>query len=90
MPIPDSKFESWSIDFTANLPVIEHLGRSYNCIYTVVDRLIKFVQIIPCFMGDDELTDIDIAQLFYTHVFRLFGVSKSVGHDREPRFTSYF
>ena len=74
--------------FITDLPVVEHLGRSYNCIYTVVDKLTKFVQIISCFMGDNELTATDVAQLVFTHIVRLFGVHKSILHDRDPRFTS--
>ena len=78
------------MDFITDLPIVEHLGRSYNYIYTVVDRLIKFVQIIPCFMGDDDLTATDVAQLFFTYIVKLFGVPKSFIHDRDPKLTLQF
>ena len=55
LPIPDSISESWSINFIINLLVMKHLGCSYHCIYNVIDRLTKSVQIIPSFMVDDEL-----------------------------------
>ena len=37
--IPDSKFESWSIDFITDLLLVENVGCIYNCIYTVIDKL---------------------------------------------------
>ena len=66
------------MDFITDLPVVEHLRYSYNCIYIVLYKLIKFVKTIPCFMGDDELTATDIAQLFFAHIVRLFGIPKSI------------
>ena len=41
-------------------------------------------------MEDDELIATDIAQLFFIHIVRLFGVPKSIVHSRDPRFTSQF
>ena len=41
-------------------------------------------------MGDDALIAIDVAQLFFTHTVRLFGVPKSIVHDSDPRLTSQF
>ena len=62
------------MDFITNPLVVEHLGHSYNCIYTVVDRLTKLIQIFPCFIGDDKLTATEVAQHFFTYIIRLFGI----------------
>ena len=41
-------------------------------------------------MGNDELTATDVAQLFFIHIVRLFGVPKSIVYNRDPRFISQF
>ena len=40
-------------------------------------------------MGDDEFKAIDIAQLFFTHAIRTFGVQLIV-YASDPRFTPQF
>ena len=41
-------------------------------------------------MSDDELKSSDIDHQSFTHAFRLFGVPKSIVHDKGPQFSSQF
>ena len=47
LPVPESRFSSWSIDFTTDLP----LSHRCNTILTCVDCLTKHTTLIPCKMG---------------------------------------
>ena len=76
------------MDFITDLPACGPQG--FNGIFTVVDRLTKFVRLIPCKLGEGGLDAQHVAQLFFTYVVSLFGVPSSVLHDRDPRFTSSF
>ena len=72
------------MDFVMGLPRTE---RHNDAILTFVDRLTKYVIIIPTKSTiDAEGT----AHLYLDHVFALHGLSKSVVSDRDPRFTSLF
>ena len=70
LPVPESRFSSWSVDFTTDLP----LSHGCNTILTCVDCLTKYTILIPCKMGDSTLTAAEIAKLFFTYVVRGFGV----------------
>ena len=81
---PSVPWESISMDFVMGLPSTE---RQNDAILTFVDRLTKYVIIIPTKSTiDAEGT----ARLYLDHVFALHGLSKSVVSDRDPRFTSLF
>ena len=86
LPIPTSRFTSWSMDFVTDFP----LAQGFNAIFVCVDRLTKFTKLIPCFMGENSLTAEHVALLFFHNVVRHFGIPTSVIHDRDPRFTSDF
>ena len=66
------------------------LDKGCNAILTVVDLLIKLVKLVPCFVGDAELSTPTTAKLFFNNIVRSFGVPQAVVHDRHPRFTSSF
>ena len=74
------------MDFITDLP----LSDGMNCIFTCVEKLSKYVVVIPCFMGDGELSASDVADLFFADIVARFDVPKSVLHDHDPRFTSGF
>ena len=52
------------MDFVTNLTLMLTGNSKYSCFFTVVDCLIKYVQIIPYFVGNATLTIPDIAQSF--------------------------
>ena len=83
---PTARFDCWTMDFITDLP--ESYG--FNCIFTCVEKLSKYVVVVPCRMGDNALSASDVADLFFAHVVSRFGVPRSVLHDRNPRFTSSF
>ncbi len=62
----------------------------FNTVFTCVEKLSKYVVLVPCRMGDGELSAVDVADLFFSHVVARYGVPRSVLHDRDPRFTSSF
>ena len=61
--VPESRFSSWSIDFTINLA----FSRGCNTILTCVDHLTKYTALIPCLMDDKTLTVADSAVFLYTY-----------------------
>ena len=53
LPVPPSRFHSWSMDFITDLPTC---GAGYTGIFTIVDRLTKFVRLIPVSVGEGALS----------------------------------
>ena len=85
LPIPASRFTSWSMDFITSLPCTA-LG--YNTIFTCVDYLSKFVRLIPCMVGQSALGAGEVAEMFFTHIVWQFGLPGEVVHDWDVRFTA--
>ena len=71
------------MDFITDLP----LSRSFNGVFTVVDKLTKWVKLIPMVVGGWELSASFVAHLFCDHVVCSFGVLHVVLHDWDPPFT---
>ena len=74
------------MDFITDLP----LSWSFNGVFTVVDKLTKWVKLIPMVVGEGELSTLFVAHLFFNHIVYTFGVPQMVIHDRGSQFTSYF
>ena len=66
--------------FIADLP----LSRPFNGMFTMVDKLTKWVKLIPIDMGEGEFSISSVAHLFFDHVVHSFGVLHIVLHDRDP------
>ena len=66
------------------------LDKGCNAILTVVDMLTKLVKLVPCFVGDGELSAPATAKLFFDNIVCSFGIPQAVVHDRDPWFTSSF
>ena len=66
------------------------LDKGCNAILTVVDMLMKLVKLVPCFVGDGELSAPATAKLFFDNIVCSFGVPQAVVHDRDPRFMNSF
>ena len=52
------------MDFITDLP----LCGGFNGIYTCVDKLTKFVKLIPVSIGEGALLAPEVAHLFFEHV----------------------
>ena len=70
LPVPESRFSSWSIDFTTDLP----LSHRCNTILTCVDCLKKYTILIFCRMEDIILIVAEIAKLIFLYIVRYVGV----------------
>ena len=74
------------MDFITDLP----LCGGFNGIYTCVDKLTKFVELIPVSIGEGALSAPEVACLFFEHIVQLFGIPHMVLHDRDAHFTAHF
>jgi hypothetical protein len=83
LPIPERKWESISMDFITGLPKTQ--GK--DCIFVVVDRLIKFSHFYTISM-DYSASQVD--ELFFREVFRLHGLPKTIVSDMDNKFMSIF
>jgi hypothetical protein len=84
LPIPGRPWESIGIDFVTGLPLTK---QGFSVLMTVVDRLSKFLILIPTVATFDANL---VADLFLTHVVKRFGFPISIVSDRDPRFISAF
>ena len=66
------------------------LSRSFNGVFTIVDKLTKWVKLIPMVVRQGELSALSVANLFFDHIVHSFGVPHVVLHDRDPRITCSF
>ena len=71
------------MDFIIDKP----LSRSLNGMFTIVDKLTKWVKLVPMVVGEGEVSTLPVAHLFFNHVVHSFGVPHVVLHDQDPRFT---
>ena len=73
-----------TIDSVTHFPATDC---GHDAIYTVIDRLSKFMYFITCkhtFKADE------LAYLFLANVVAYHGIPASIVSDHEPWFTSYF
>ena len=74
------------MDFITDLPPCG----GFNGIYTCVDKLTKFVKLIPFLIREGALSAHEVACLFFEHVVQLFGIPCMVLHDCDAYFTANF
>ena len=74
------------MDFITDLP----LSRSFNDVFTIVDKLTKWVKLIPMVVGEGELSTLSIAYLFFDYIVCSFGVPQMVLHDWDPNLPRNF
>ena len=84
LPVPESPWSVISMDLIMGLP---KTGCGYDAIYTFVDKLTKYVHLIPTV---STVTAEGVAQLYVNHVFSMHGLSQSIISDRDPRFNAAF
>ena len=74
------------MDFITDLPPCAR----FNGIYTCVEKLTKFVKLIPVSIRKGTLSAPEVASFFFEHVVQLFGIPSVVLHDRDAHFTANF
>ncbi|MCO5614903.1 hypothetical protein L7F22_069188 [Adiantum nelumboides] len=84
LPIPDSPWESISMDFIFGLPKSIHGNTG---IWTIVDMFSKQAHFIPV---KKTIKAHQMATLFISQVFKYHGLPTSIVSDRDPRMTSNF
>ena len=84
LPIPEWKWERFTIDFLFKLPPIV---QRHDGIWVVVDRLTKFTHFLPI---REKFSPQKLAELFMNHIVSLHGMLVSIISDRDPQFTARF
>ena len=72
------------MDFITDLA----LSRSFNGVFTVMNKLTKWVKLIPMVVGEGGLSALFVAHLFFDHIVHSFGIPHVVLQDWDPQFTS--
>src|SRR3954465_4667867 len=84
LPIPDKKWDVVTMDFITQLPLTKN---GHDAIFVVVDKLSKTIKAIPTVT---TVTAPEVADLFFHHIFRHFGLPSIIISDRDARFTGKF
>jgi len=83
LQIPDSQWDTLSVDFVVELP----LSSGHNAVMTVVDSVSKRVHFIPM---HTTVTAEGAARLFLHQVWKLHSLPKYVISDCGPQFVAHF
>lgn len=84
LPIPSRPGEVWTMDFIPGLP---RTKEGFDNILVVVDKLTKFVILIPTTV---DITAQDTAHLLFSKVFTKFGVPREIVSDRDSKWVNSF
>jgi len=84
LEMPERRWGSLATDFIVHLPKTKD---GYDAITTWVDRLSRRVHFIKCKTTD---TAVDVADSFFTNIFKHHGLPDSIVSDRDSKFTSEF
>ena len=84
LEVPSRRWGSLATDFIVSLPVTKN---GFDSITTWVDRLSRRVHFIPSKSTDSA---VDVANLFFSNVFKHHGLPDNILSDRDPKFTSKF
>ena len=77
-------FEVVALDLITHLPTCD----GFNAILTIVDHeCFRAAVFIPC---KETITGEGVADLYFEHVYRWFGLPSKVISERDPRFTLRF
>ena len=62
----------------------------FNALMVMVDKLGKLLHLVPCRVGEGQLTVPEVAKLLFENWVRFFGIPNVVLHDRDTHFTAAF
>src|SRR3979490_150185 len=83
LPIPESWWDTISIDFIVELPK----AHSHDAVMNVVDSVSKRAHFLPT---NTTIMAPGVAWLYLTHVCKLHGLPKQVFSNQGPQFVSEF
>jgi len=83
MPTGERPFEEIAMDFVGELPESE----GFNAILVITDRFTKIQHYIP---AKTTWTAEDVANIYITEIWRLYGLPRHITSDRGPQFASRF
>jgi predicted aspartyl protease len=83
LPVPERAWQDISIDFKSMPPD----KKGFDNVMVVVDRLGKRCFSLPC---HKTVTAEGTADLYYKHIWRVYGPPRSMVSDRGPQFISSF
>ena len=62
----------------------------YTGIFICIDQLTKLAKLLPCYVGEEELSALEKAKLLFENVVYLYTVPQVVLYNRDPHFSSWF
>lgn len=80
---PDTRWHVVSCDLIVDLPQSD----GFDSVITFVDKCSKMTHFIPC---NKNITAMQFADVFVSHIFRLHGMPDVIISDRDTKFTSAF
>jgi hypothetical protein len=83
IPIPENRWEVWSIDLVGPLP---KTSRGHDTIVVMVDKFTKLAHFAPTVIS---VTACQLAEIVLTRIVLHHGIPKAFISDRDPRFTGH-
>ena len=84
--LPNRLFDVYSMDFITNLS----LSNVFNTLFNVANKHTLALHMMPCFVGEGQLTAPKVAKLLFNTIVHANRLLKVVLYDCNPRFTSKF
>ncbi|XP_070057602.1 uncharacterized protein [Nicotiana tomentosiformis] len=83
LPVPQRPWESISLNFITRLPKVGDLAT----ILVIVDQFSKYATFI---VAPQNISAEDTTRLFFSHIFKYWGLHKDITSDSDSRFTGKF
>ena len=64
----------------------EYVG--FNGVFTCADKLTKLTKVLPCYVGEEELSAPETTKYFFDNMVYLYGFLQLVLYDRDILFTN--